>query len=72
MYIYYTILYYLVRIITVPAKSSPHDEIPMNPNPTYKVMNPDSKEPTGSNDYEDVVVQPSTVDMTPNPSYAAP
>ena len=56
----------------MPANSSPHDEIPMNPNPTYKVINPDSKEPTGSNDYEDVVVQPSTVDMTSNPSYAAP
>ena len=56
----------------MPARSSPHDEIPMNPNPAYKVMNPDSKDPTNPNDYEDIVVQPSTVDMTPNPSYAVP
>ena len=55
----------------VVPKSSHHDEISMNPNPAYKVMNPDSKDPT-SIDYEDVVVQSSTVDMTTNPSYAAP
>ena len=66
-----TMLLLYVRTYVVP-KSSPHDEIPMNPNPAYKVMNPDSKDPTSPNDYEDVVVQPSTVDMTTNPSYAAP
>ena len=56
----------------MPARSSPHDEIPMNPNSAYEVMNPDSKDPTSPKDYEDIVVQPSTVDMTPNPSYAVP
>ena len=65
----YIICYYYMYVV---PKSSHHDEIPMNPNPAYKVMNPDSKDPTSPNDYEDVNVQSSTVDMTTNPSYAAP
>ena len=42
----------------------------MDNNPSYKVMNPDSKDLTSQNDYEDIVVQPSTTDMTRNPAYA--
>ena len=44
----------------------------MNPNPTYKMMSPDSpKGPTSHGDYENVI-QPWPVSMTPNPAYAVP
>ena len=42
----------------------------MDNNPSYKDMNPDSKDLTSQNDYEDIVVQSSTTDMTRNPAYA--
>ena len=66
MYLYVTVYIYIV------SKNSPRDEIPMNLNPAYKMMNPESpKEPTNHDDYENVV-QPRPISMTSNPAYAVP
>ena len=54
------------------SKSSPHDEIPMKPIPSYEMMDPDSaKQPISHGDYENVV-QPRPVSMTSNPAYTIP
>ena len=66
VYIKYNIIV-LLCLITVP-KNSPRDNIPIDLNLSYKIMNPDS--PKNNRDYENI--QPSTVDMTPNPAYTIP
>ena len=68
MYVRVTyIIFVFLCLIAVP-KNSPRDDIPIDPNPAYKIMNPDS--PKNNRDYENI--QPTTVDMTSNPAYAIP
>ena len=63
---------YLYVFAFIVPKSSPHDEIPMNSNPAYKMMSLDSsKESTRHGDYENVV-QPQPASMTSDPAYVFP
>ena len=51
-------------------KGSFHDNVPMDTNPAYKMMGPDSpKEPTVV--YEDIAQSPP-VKMTTSPAYSIP
>ena len=67
---YVPIMQCMYVIAFIASKSSPSDETLMNPNPTYKMMSPDSpKEPTSHGDYENV---PLPVSMTSNPACIIP